>query len=367
MVLLSDAIWRRRFGADPSIVGRSVVVGATRTEIVGVMPPAVRFPDAPVGFLKKPADLWLPYDWTRNRTDGRGNQNLGVLVRLRRGLTMAQAQTDLDAIAQSFRLEFPARYAGPGINWRIKIVPLREQMVGDTRAPFVLLAATVTFVLLIACANVANLMLARGVSRRRELALRSALGASRARLIRQLFVEAALFAVAGGTLGLALAAAGVRGLVALDPGTIPFLSRATIDLTVLAAAAAVTAATAVLIGLAPALRYSIADPQLTLADGGRAVGGLPLRRRLRSALVVGEIALAVVVLVAAGLLVRSYAALARMPTRVRGRRHRDRSSLAAARPVRSRGPGSSRSTTTRSRASRRCPLWPRCPESRRCR
>jgi len=313
VVLLSDAIWRRRFGADPSVVGRSIVVGATRTEIVGVLPPAVRFPDAPVGFLKNPADLWLPYDWTRNRTDGRGNQNLGVLVRLRPGLTMAQAQNDLDVIAQGFRTEFPARYAGPGINWRIKIVPLREQMVGDTRASFVLLAAAVTFVLLIACANVANLMLARGVGRRRELALRSALGASRPRLIRQLFVEAALFAAAGGLLGLALAAAGVRGLIALDPGTIPFLGRATIDLTVLIAAAVVTVATGVLIGLAPALRYSVADPHLTLADGGRAIGGSPLRRRLRSALVVGEIALAVVVLVAAGLLVRSYAALSRIP------------------------------------------------------
>ena len=313
VALVSDALWRRRFGADPAIVGRTIVVGAIRTEIAGVMPPGVRFPDAAVGFLKAPADLWVPYDWTRNRTDGRGNQNLGVVVRLRPDATLARAQADLDRIAEGFRREFPNRYAQPGTNWRIKIVSLREQMVGDTRLSFVVLGSAVAVVLLIACANVANLMLARGSARRRELALRSALGASRRRIIRQLLVEAMLYAAAGGIAGVLLAVAGVRGLIGLDPGTIPFLDRTGIDLTVLGVAASATLLTGLLIGIGPALRDSIADPQATLAEAGRGAGTLPLRRRLRSALVTAEIALAVLVLVAAGLLVRSYAALTATP------------------------------------------------------
>ena len=313
VTILSDALWRRRFGADPAIIGRTIVIGATRTEVAGVMPPGVRFPDAPVGFLKMPADLWVPYDWTRNRTDGRGNQNLAVVVRLRADVTMARAQADLDGIADGFRREFPNRYAQPGTNWRIKIVPLREQMVGDTRLSFVLLGSAVAVVLLIACANVANLMLARGSARRRELALRSALGASRRRIVRQLLVETMLYAATGGLAGVLLAVVGVRGLVGLDPGTIPFLDRTGIDLTVLGVAAAVTLLTGLLIGIGPALRDSMADPQATLAEAGRGAGTLPLRRRLRGALVVAEIALAVLVLVAAGLLVRSYAALTATP------------------------------------------------------
>ena len=313
VVVLSDAVWRRRFGADPSIVGQTIVVGGTARAVITVLPPGVRFPDAAIGFLKQPADVWIPYDWTRNRADGRGNQNLGVIARVRPGESLARAQADLDAIAQGFRREYPNRYAGPGIDWRIKAVSLPDQMLGDVRPSLVVLSVAVGFVLLIACANVAKLLFARGTTRRRELGVRAALGASRGRLVRQRLVEALLLSTAGGTLGALLAGAGVRALSSLDPGNIPFLDRTSIDIDVLLVSALLSLLTAVLIGLAPAIRQSIVDPQISLADGGRASGAAPVRRRLRAALVVAEVTLAAIVLVGAGLLVRSFSAMSRVP------------------------------------------------------
>ena len=312
-VVLSDTVWRRRFGADPAIVGQQIVVGAVSRTVIAVMPPGVRFPDAAIGFMKQPADVWIPYDWTRNRTDGRGNQNLGVVARIRSGESQSRAQADLDAIAQGFRREHPNRYAGPGINWRLKAVSLSDQMLGDVRPSLIVLGAAVGFVLLIACANVANLLLARGTIRRRELGVRTALGASRGRLVRQLFVEALLLAGAGGALGVLLALAGVQVLSSLDPGNIPYLDRTGIDLRVLLVSAALSVLTAMLIGLAPAIRQSMVDPQASLAEGGRVQGAAPVRRRMRGALVVTEVTLAAIVLVGAGLLVRSFAAMSRVP------------------------------------------------------
>ena len=312
VVLLSDALWHRRFGADPEIVGKTIVLAAIPRTVIGVMPPSVRFPDAPLEFLKAPGEVWVPFALETGDTE-RGNQNLAVLARLRPDSSVARGQADLDAIAETFRERFPNRYAGAGRHWRMELISVREQVAGDTRPALLVLLGAVGVVLLIACANVANLMLARGSARRRELAVRNALGAARGRLVRQLLVEALVLVAGGGLLGLALAIAGVRGLVRLDPGNIPLLQSAGVDTNVLAFSIGLTFATALIIGLVPALRQSRVDPQGALADAGRGSGTATVRQRLRRLLVVAEVALAVVVLVASGLLVRSFLAMTRVP------------------------------------------------------
>jgi len=314
VVLLSDSLWRRRFGGDAAIVGRTITVGALPRTVIGVMPPGVKFPDAPIGFLRMPADLWVPYGWEQSRTDNRGNQVLGVLARRRSGVSQERAQADLDTIAAGFRQRFPDRYAEADVKWRLKAVPINEQIVGDVRTSLLVLLGAVSVVLLITCANVANLMLARGTVRRRELAVRSALGADRARLVRQLLVETGVLVAAGGALGIALALAAIKGLVALDAGNIPLLELAGLDVTVLMFAVVVTMVTGLLVGVAPAFRHATADPQRALAGADRAPGDSSIRNRLRRVLVIAEVTLAVVVLVGAGLLLRSFARMVSVPT-----------------------------------------------------
>jgi len=312
VVLLSDALWRRRFGADPAIVGKTIVLAAIPRIVIGVMPPGVRFPDAPLEFLKAPGDAWIPFALETSDTE-RGNQSLAVIARLRPDSSIARGQADLDGIAETFRERFPNRYAGAARHWRLALISMHEQVAGETRPALLVLAGAVGVVLLIACANVANLMLARGSARRRELAVRNALGAARGRLVRQLLVEALVLVTGGGLLGVALAIAGVKALVRLDPGNIPGLQSAGVDVSVLAFSIALTLVTGVVIGLAPALRQSRVDPHGALADAGRGSGAATVRQRLRRLLVVAEVALAVVVLVASGLLLRSFLAMTRVP------------------------------------------------------
>jgi len=313
VVLISDGLWHRRFGADPGVVGRVITLGAIPRVVIGILPPGIRFPDDPIGYVKDRADIWIPFNW-QDRKDGRGNQYLVALARLRPGTTMVQARSELATVADGFRAQFPARYAEPAVHWTLGAKLLGEEMVGDMRTALGVLFGTGACVLLIACANVANLILARGSSRRRELAVRSALGASRLRVAQQLLIETLLLTGAGAVGGVAAASVAMKALIALDPGNIPRLETIAIDGVVLAFAVGLSLATGIVVGLMPAVRQSNADPRGAIDGGVRGTASTSPRRRLRSLLVVGEVTIGVVVLTGAFLLIRSYRAVTRTPT-----------------------------------------------------
>ncbi|HVT41217.1 MAG TPA: ABC transporter permease [Gemmatimonadaceae bacterium] len=314
VAILSASLWHGRFGGDSALVGKSIAVDGVPRTVVGILPAEVRFPDAPLGFLRERGELYVPYSWEQFRTDGRGNQFLGVVARLRPGATLARARADADAIAARFRRDFPRRYVDNSPGWSLDVVPLRDEAFGDVRPALFVLLGAVGFVLLIACANVANLLLARAASRRRELAVRTALGAGRFRLIRQLLTESAILALAGGGFGVMLAFAGVPALARLDPGSVPLLDGARVDGVVLAFSLGVSVLTGMLFGLIPAIRQSRLSVQSALRSDGRSAGVDRPRRRFRSALVVAEVAMALVVLIGAGLLLRSFVALQHVRT-----------------------------------------------------
>jgi putative ABC transport system permease protein len=316
VVMLTDALWRRRYDADANIVGRTINLAGIPRTVIGVMPPDMRFPDEPVDYLTDRADIWIPVSW-ENTKDGRGNQYLVTMALLRPGVTMAQAQADLKRIGEGFKARFPDRYAEPKVTWVLGSQSLTEQMIGDVRLGLIVLFGAVGCVLLIACANVANLMLARGATRRRELAVRSALGANRRRLIQQLLVETLVLTTAGTVLGLGVTAASLKGLLALNPGNIPRLDTASIDGSVLLFAIAMALVTGIVVGLIPALRQAGASPQSALGDAQRGTDTASPRRRLRGLLVMAEVAMAVVVLTGAALLVRSFIAMANVPVGVK--------------------------------------------------
>jgi len=315
VAILGHALWERRFAADSAVLGRPILLGGQSRIVVGVLPRAVRFPEAPLGYLRERADVWLPYDWMRDRAQGRGNQVLGVLGFLRPGTRVGDVQVELDALAARFRTEYPDRYGRAGLVWHIAARPLRDEMIGDVRKELALLVGAVGLLLAIACVNVAGLLLARGTARVREMAVRRALGAGRSRLVRQLLAESLLLAGLGAAVGLAIATACTRALVLLDADRVPRLGDTTVNGVVLLACISLAAACTVLFGMLPALRQSN-SPFDALREGPNTAAAGPPRPLLR-ALVAGEVALTIVLLACAGLVGRSFARLNAIDTGIR--------------------------------------------------
>jgi putative ABC transport system permease protein len=296
VAVIGHALWQQQFGADPQVVGRVMQVNGTKFTVIGVMPTGFGFPDAGT-------DFWTPWRMNIDSLQTRNNHYLRLVGALASGSSVAQLQAQVRTLDSRWMHDFPETYfpANPLI---AEIVPLRDHLLGAARPYLVALLGAVTFILLIATVNVANLLLVRGESRRKEFAIRTALGASGSRMVRQMLTESMLYALFGAVLGVTLAIAGVHALVALAPADLPRMTDVGVDYRVVAFTAAITIGTGLLFGLAPASRGMRGDSNEALRDGGKtsAVGASRMARRV---LVITEVALAVVMLTGAGLLVRS--------------------------------------------------------------
>jgi predicted permease len=299
VVVLSDGFWKTHLGGAPDIVGRTLMFDGTPYAIVGVMPPSFSSKSWGVAAQK----IWVPLGFTDEERAVRDNHNDAVVARLKPGVDIGRAQAEMDAISKRLEEQYPQINAG----WGATVVTLQELIVGDVRRTLVMLLTAVALVLLIACANVGNLLFARGLGRRKELAIRSALGAGRWRVFQQLIVEALVLAFAGGALGLLLTRLTLTAGAALLADQIPRADEIAIDAHVLLFAFGVSTVTGVLAGAMPALRAGRADLNDALKEGGRSDSAVGIRTR--RALIVCEVALSVVLLTAAGVMIRSLIAL----------------------------------------------------------
>jgi predicted permease len=294
VVILSDQLWQRNFGADPQIVNREVLIGGENYTVVGVMPPGFQFPS-------RTTELWVPLVFSDKHVSSRGSHAFSSIGRMKAGVTLEQAQEQMNVIARRLEQQYPDQQAKRGII----VGRLQEEIVKSVRPALLILLGAVGFVLLIACTNVANLLLARAAARRREIAIRTALGAGRARLVRQFLTESVLLSVLGGLLGLVVAKWSIDGLLALTTGVLPRAGEVRLDARVLGFTMLLSLLTGIVFGLAPAMQTSKADVQDALKDGGTS-GSSPRANWLRSILAVAQVASAIVLLVGAGLLVKSF-------------------------------------------------------------
>jgi predicted permease len=299
VVVLSHRLWQSRFSGDAQIVGKTIVLNDETWTVIGVMAPDFQKP----GY----AQLWTPLVWDPAEKAVRGEHHWTAVARLKPGVSVEQAQARLDAIAANLAEQYPADDAG----WGAQVERLSDTTVGEFRKPLLILLGAVAFVLLIACANVANLILARTLDRRKEIAIRTALGAKRGRIVRQLLAETVALSIIGGILGLVIAHFGTRLVVNFLGAGLPRASEIGLDLPVLAFTFAIAVLTGVVSGLVPAWRMSVADPQDALKQGGRSGSG-GTSRNTRGVLVVAEVALSLVLLVGAGLMIRTLWNLSRI-------------------------------------------------------
>ena len=294
-VVLSDRLWKREFSADPRILGQTTTLDGRTYTIVGVLPASFRFP------LLRNAEALIPFEWDEKDMQNRGLHFLSAFARLKPGMTLQSAQADLRVAGPRIASRIPEH-----TGWSQRAVPLLDDLVGPIKPVLQALLGAVVLVLLIACANVASMLLARGAARQRELAIRAALGSGRGRIVRQLLTEALFLALVGGALGVLLAAWGLDGLVALAPRTIPRLDEVRLNGSVLGFALAMSIGSGLLAGLAPALHASRPDLVEALKNGA---AGATSRGRARATLVVAEVALALVLVIGAGLMIRTLARL----------------------------------------------------------
>jgi len=312
--LLSYGMWSRRYGSDRRMIGKSITLNGQPYQVVGVMPQSFSLPREVLPTLggAEEADILLPLPLGAAASSIRTHEDYNIVGKLKPGVSIEQAGAEMETIAARLQQDYPEQYP-PNGGLTFRILPLLEQVVGDVRRPLYMLLWSVGFVLLVACANVANLLLARAAGRESEIALRAAFGARRRRIVRQLLTESVLMAACGGGLGVLFATGSVNWIRLQGPESVPRAASISIDGTVLAFTLAISLLTGVLFGLAPAVRVSRADLNAALKEAGRGAAGARAmwghRGKLRNLLVVTELALSVILLIGAGLLIRSFSRL----------------------------------------------------------